>query len=117
MMRLLININDKNMTTLNVTDRDGNEHQIEAKLGATLMEVLRDREELGVVGLCGGICSCATCHIYVDPDWASKLPAASSGEQEVLADTPDTNPQSRLGCQIKIKPEYDGLRVTIAPDG
>ena len=105
------------MTTLNVTDRDGAEHQLQVKDGASLMEVLRDQEDLGVVGLCGGICSCATCHIYIDPSWAAKLPAASSGEQELLADTPDTNEQSRLACQIKIKAEYDGLRVTIAPDG
>jgi 2Fe-2S ferredoxin len=105
------------MTTVNVIDRDGAEHQVKAKLGASLMEVLRDQEELGVVGLCGGICSCATCHVYVDPGWANKLPAASSGESELLADTPDTNEQSRLACQIRIKAEHDGLRVTIAPDG
>jgi ferredoxin, 2Fe-2S len=105
------------MTTVNVVDRDGAEHQIQAKVGASLMEALRDEEDLGVVALCGGICSCATCHVYIDPSWASKLPAASSGEQELLSDTPDTNAQSRLACQIKVKAEYDGLRVTIAPDG
>jgi 2Fe-2S ferredoxin len=104
------------MTIDNVTDRDGAEHQVTAKVGASLMEALRDREELGIVALCGGICSCATCHVYVDPSWLGKLPAASSNEQELLADTPDTNEQSRLSCQIKVKAEYDGLRVTIAPD-
>lgn len=105
------------MTTLNVVDRDGVEHQVTAKVGATLMEVLRDQEELGVVALCGGICSCATCHIYVDPTWVSKLPAASTGEQELLSDTPDNTPESRLSCQIRVAPEHDGLRITIAPDG
>lgn len=105
------------MTTVNVIDRDGAEHQLTAKIGASLMEALRDQEELGVVALCGGICSCATCHVYVHPDWADKLPAASSNEQELLDDTPDTNAQSRLSCQIKVKAEYDGLRVTIAPNG
>jgi 2Fe-2S ferredoxin len=104
------------MTIVNVTDRDGAEHQVTAKVGVSLMEALRDREELGIVALCGGICSCATCHVYVDPSWLGKLPAASSNEQELLADTPDTNEQSRLSCQIKVKTEYDGLRVTIAPD-
>lgn len=105
------------MTTVIVIDRTGAEHQVQAKPGASLMEALRDQEELEVVALCGGICSCATCHIYVDPAWASKLPAIQSGEQELLADTPDNKPESRLSCQIKMKPEYDGLRVTIAPDG
>ena len=105
------------MTIVNVTDRDGAQHQVPAKVGASLMEALRDQEELGVVALCGGICSCATCHVYVDPSWADKLPAASSNEQELLADTPDTNEQSRLSCQIKMNAEYDGLRVIIAPDG
>ena len=81
------------------------------------MEALRDQEDLEVVALCGGICSCATCHVYVDPTWASKLPAPQSGEQELLADTPESKPESRLSCQIKMQPEYDGLRVTIAPDG
>lgn len=105
------------MTTVNVIDRSGVEHQVKAKPGASLMEALRDQEELEVVALCGGICSCATCHVYVDPAWVSKLPAAQSGEQDLLADTPENKPESRLSCQINMKAEYDGLCVTIAPDG
>jgi 2Fe-2S ferredoxin len=104
------------MTTINVIDRDGAEHQIKAKAGDSLMEALRDEEDLGVLALCGGICSCATCHVYVDPSWAAKLPVAGSDELELLADIPDTNSQSRLACQIKVVTEYDGLRVTIAPE-
>jgi len=105
------------MPIVNVIDRDGTSHQVEAKTGGSLMEALRDREELGVMALCGGLCSCATCHVYIDPAWAGKLPTAHSDEQELLADTPDANSQSRLACQIKMQDEYDGLRVTIAPEG
>jgi 2Fe-2S ferredoxin len=104
------------MTTLNVTDREGVEHQVKAAPGATLMEALRDQEELGVMALCGGICSCATCHVYIDDAWMGKLPAAQSNELELLSDVPDMKPTSRLSCQIKVLPAYDGLRLTVAPD-
>ena len=103
------------MTNLNVTDREGVEHQVKAPPGATLMEVLRD-QELGVVALCGGMCSCATCHVYVDENWVSKLPAAQSDETEVLNDLPDRRANSRLSCQIGIVPAYEGLKITVAPE-
>jgi ferredoxin, 2Fe-2S len=103
------------MTTLNVTDRDGVEHQLKAPSGATLMEVLRD-QEMGVAALCGGMCSCATCHVYVDGTWVGKLPAAQSDETELLIDVPDRKPNSRLSCQIVVLPAYEGLKVTVAPE-
>ncbi|MGE0114390.1 MAG: 2Fe-2S iron-sulfur cluster-binding protein [Steroidobacteraceae bacterium] len=103
------------MTTLNVTDRDGVEHRVTAAPGSTLMEVLRD-QELGVMALCGGMCSCATCHVYIDESWFDKLPAPQSDETELLGDLPDHKPNSRLSCQIKLMPAYDGLKVTVAPE-
>ncbi|MGC3982090.1 MAG: 2Fe-2S iron-sulfur cluster-binding protein [Steroidobacteraceae bacterium] len=103
------------MTTLNVIDRDGAEHQVKAPKGATLMEVLRD-QDLGVAALCGGMCSCATCHVYVDEAWLGKLPAVQSDENEVLSDLPDRLPNSRLSCQIVVVPAYEGLKVTVAPE-
>ena len=63
------------MATLQVIDRDGVSHEVEAKPGLKVMEVLRELD-YGVAAICGGMCSCATCHIYVDPAWADKLPAA-----------------------------------------
>ena len=103
------------MTTLTVIDRDGVTHQVKAPAGATLMEVLRD-QELGVAALCGGMCSCATCHVYVDEAWLSKLPEMQSDENEVLNEIPDRQANSRLSCQIGVAPEYEGLTVTVAPE-
>src|SRR4051812_29672882 len=61
------------MTSLRVVDRDGVEHEVDANPGFTLMENLRDLE-YGVAAICGGMCACATCHVYVDPEWFPRLP-------------------------------------------
>ena len=103
------------MALLRVVDRDGNEHEVEANTGFTLMETLRDLE-YGVGAICGGMCACATCHVYVDPDWAGKLPAAQSDETELLQDLGTRRENSRLSCQVKFTQDLAGLRVTIAPD-
>ena len=103
------------MTTVQVTDRDGVEHQLTAPKGATLMEVLRD-QDMGVVALCGGMLSCATCHVYVDEAWLARLPAIQSDESDLLSDISVRKPNSRLSCQILLKPEYDGLKVAVAPE-
>ncbi len=103
------------MTTVNVIDRDGVEHQLKAPAGATLMEVLRD-QDMGVAALCGGMCSCATCHVYVDEAWLAKLPAAQSDETDILSDLSDRKANSRLSCQIAILPAHEGLTVTVAPE-
>jgi 2Fe-2S ferredoxin len=103
------------MPVLRVTDRDGVEHQVEAPAGAVLMEPLRDMDD-GVAAICGGMCSCATCHVYVDPEWVGKLPAPMSDELDMIGDLSERKSNSRLSCQIVLKNEYDGLKVTIAPE-
>jgi ferredoxin, 2Fe-2S len=103
------------MTTVNVIDRDGVEHQLQSPPGATLMEVLRD-QDMGVAALCGGMCSCATCHVYVDEAWLTALPAAQSDETDILSDLPDRKTNSRLSCQIAMVAAYEGLKVTVAPE-
>ena len=103
------------MPTVRVIDRDNVERSVEAPNGATLMEPLRDMDD-GVAAICGGMCSCATCHVYVDPEWASKLPAPMSDENELLTELSHHEPNSRLSCQIEFTPDLAGLRVTIAPD-
>jgi 2Fe-2S ferredoxin len=103
------------MPLLRVIDRDGVEHQVEAKTGLKVMETLRDLE-YGVAAICGGMCSCATCHVYVDPEWVGRLPAAMSDERELLADLSHREPNSRLSCQIEFTEALAGLRVTVAPD-
>ncbi|MHB1871654.1 MAG: 2Fe-2S iron-sulfur cluster-binding protein [Steroidobacteraceae bacterium] len=103
------------MALLRVIDRDGTEHQVEGKTGLKLMETLRDLE-YGVAAICGGMCSCATCHVYVDPQWVSRLPEPMSDERELLTELSHYQDNSRLSCQLDFTPELDGLRVTVAPD-
>src|ERR1700722_10594825 len=103
------------MPKLRVIDRDGVERELEAPNGATLMEPLRDMAD-GVAAICGGMCSCATCHVYVDEEWVSKLPAAMSDETDMLGDLSSRKPTSRLSCQIVLNDSLAGLKVSIAPE-
>ena len=103
------------MALMRVVDRDGQEHEIEARTGLKVMENLRELD-YGVAAICGGMCSCATCHVYVDPAWVDRLPAAMSDERELLSELANTEDNSRLSCQIEFTPALAGLRVTIAPD-
>ena len=103
------------MTLLRVVDRDGHEHEVDANTGFTLMENLRDLD-YGVGAICGGMCACATCHVYVDPAWLAKLPAAQSDETDLLRDLSTRRENSRLSCQLKFTPDQAGLKVEIAPD-
>lgn len=97
-----------------VIDRDGIEHEVEGATGAKLMEVLRDAD-LGIAAICGGMCSCGTCHVYVDPAWTGRLPAAMSDERDLL-EILSPRECSRLSCQIRLTADLDGLQVTIAPE-
>jgi len=103
------------MAVLKVVDRDGVEHEVEAQPGQKVMEVLRELE-YGVAAICGGMCSCATCHVFVDPEWAARLPAPMSDEKDLLTELTHYEARSRLSCQIDFTPALDGLKVTLAPD-
>jgi 2Fe-2S ferredoxin len=103
------------MALLRVIDRDGQEHEVDAKAGLKVMETLRELD-YGVAAICGGMCSCATCHVYVDADWQARLPAPMSDERELLTELAHTEDNSRLSCQLEFTLELAGLRVTIAPD-
>lgn len=103
------------MPVLKVVDRDGVEHDVEIKPGLKVMEVLRELD-YGIAAICGGMCSCATCHIYVDGAWADKVPAPMSDERELLSELTHIKDTSRLSCQIEFTPALDGLKVIIAPD-
>ena len=100
---------------LKVVDRDGVEHEVPAKPGLKVMEVLRELD-YGVAAICGGMCSCATCHIYVDPAWIERLPPPMSDERELLGELSHHRENSRLSCQVEITAALDGLKVTIAED-
>lgn len=103
------------MITINVTDRDGQQHQIQAQPNDKLMEVLREFD-WGVAAICGGMCSCATCHVYVDEVWNDKFPDREMDEEELLEFLDGFKPGSRLSCQLELREEHDGLVIELAPD-
>lgn len=103
------------MALIRVTDRDGIEHEVQGNTSFTLMENLRDLD-YGVAAVCGGMCACATCHVYIDPAWLAKLPARHSDETELLRDLSTYKDNSRLSCQIKFTEALAGLQLRIADD-
>lgn len=104
------------MATIYVTDGEGKEHVLAADSGSSVMEVLR-RSSVPIMAICGGDRSCATCHVYVEPDWAGRLKPPPEDEMELVS-TSDYYREnlSRLSCQIRLTPDLDGLRLTVAPD-
>ncbi len=104
------------MAVIHVTDRDGNQHSVEAREGAVLMEVLRD-EGMGIEAICGGQCACGTCHCYIDPAWFEKLGGCSEDEHQLVSYLHCfDSKRSRLTCQIEVTKALDGLRLEVAPD-
>ena len=97
-----------------VTDQQGVEHELEGLEGWRVMEVIRDWG-LNIKAECGGACSCATCHVYVDDEHFDRLTPPTDDEEDLLYSTLDKKPNSRLSCQILMSDELDGLKVTIAP--
>lgn len=104
------------MAKLVVTDRDGVEAEVAAKSGVSVMEILREVYPDDILALCGGSCSCATCHVYVDAAFLEKLPAQSSFENELLDMTSIRQSNSRLTCQIPFTDALDGMKLTIPPE-
>ena len=104
------------MAKLIVVIRAGEEQTVEGDNGLSVMEVIRDKGFDELLALCGGCCSCATCHVYVDPAFADVLPAMSEDENDLLDSSDHRNDTSRLSCQVVMSDALDGLRVTIAPE-
>jgi len=99
-----------------VTDRAGEEHEIDIEPGTNIMEPLRELDS-GVEALCGGMCSCATCHVFLEPEWFAKLDSVDDDELELLEETECFRAdQSRLSCQVDYSDKLDGMRLTIAPE-
>lgn len=96
-----------------VTDHDGVERELEALEGWRVMEVIRDWG-LDIKADCGGACSCATCHVFIEDGWFDKLEPASDEEEDMLDLVPDTEANSRLSCQIITNEALDGLKVRLA---
>ena len=104
------------MPKLIVVTREGEEREIDGETGLSVMEVIRDAGIDEILALCGGCCSCATCHVHVDPDFAAKLPPMSEDENDLLDSSSDRDDRSRLSCQIQFTAALDGLKVTIAAE-
>jgi len=104
------------MGTICVKDRKGNEAKIDFSDGQTLMEVIRDAGIDELLALCGGCCSCATCHVFVDPAFSDRVPAMSEDENDLLDSSDHRVEASRLSCQIALTGDLDGMTVRIAPE-
>ena len=103
------------MPKITYIDSDGTARTVEAELGATVMETAINNDIPGILATCGGSCSCATCHVYVDDSWVDKLPAPELEEMDMLDTAHDLQENSRLSCQIKVTEALDGLIVTTPP--
>lgn len=104
------------MPNITVVNQSGEEITVAASTGRTLMEVIRDNGFDELLALCGGCCSCATCHVHIDPAFADKLPKPSEDESDLLDSSDHRNEYSRLSCQVAVTDALEGLRVTIAQE-
>lgn len=100
---------------LDVTDRDGNQLNVRAQPQSSLIEALRHLEN-GVSAICGGMCSCAKCHVYIEKEWMERLSKGEIDERDWLAALRFDRDDSRLSCQIQLAEQFNVLRVTLAPE-
>ena len=100
------------MTRITFIEHNGTERTVEAENGLSVMETAIDNGVPGIDADCGGGCSCATCHVFVDPGWLDKVGPPNDNEDAMLSVSNDRRDNSRLACQIKIHDELDGLIVT-----
>ena len=96
-------------------DREGVEHELEGEVGWSLMEVIREAG-LPIEAACGGCCACATCHVYVEPEWLPRLEEPCEDENMMLDEAFEVRDNSRLSCQIRLTEELEGIRVVLAPE-
>ena len=97
---------------INVIDHDGKNHQLEATVGFSLMEIIRDAG-LDIEAICGGCCACATCHCYLTDDWQGKVNEPNSSEADMLEMVSEPTELSRLSCQVLVSDEHHGLQVRL----
>ena len=104
------------MPKLVVVNRAGVEQEVVAASGVSVMEAIRDNGFDELLALCGGCCSCATCHVYVDAAFADKVAPLGEDENDLLDSTDHRQDNSRLSCQLQVTDALNGLKVTIAPE-
>ncbi len=103
------------MPTVVYVQPDGTREEIEVPVGYSVMEGAMMNGVAGIEAECGGACSCATCHAYVDPAWTDRLPAMEDLEDAMLDSANERRENSRLSCQIPVSEGLDGLTVTVVP--
>jgi 2Fe-2S ferredoxin len=101
------------MVKLTFVQPDGASQTVDAEPGVTVMEAAKLNDIPGIEAECGGACACATCHVYVNPEWVEKTGKPQSIEEDMLDFAFDVRKESRLSCQIKVTPELDGLTVRV----
>ena len=101
------------MPKITYVEPDGERIEAEGEVGSTVMETAILNGVPGIVAECGGACSCATCHVYVDPEWTDVVGEPKAMEEDMLDFAYDVQPNSRLSCQIKVRDELDGLIVRV----
>ncbi len=104
------------MPNLNIITREGEQVSVPARPGVSLMEIIRDNGIDDLLALCSGVRSCATCHVYLQPETMAALPAIEEEENELLESSDHRTAQSRLSCQVIFSEQLDGIVVTIAPE-
>ena len=95
-----------------IQDHTGKTHEVEAVEGWRVMEIIREHG-FRIEGLCGGACACATCHVYVEPDWRDRIHPARDDEEAMLDEVPTVADNSRLSCQIIYTEDLNGLTVQL----
>ena len=104
------------MPHLTIISRDGTARNIDVGTGISLMEAIRDNGFDELLALCGGCCSCATCHVHVAEEWLDRLPPMSADEDDLLDSSDHRQANSRLSCQIPLTDDLDRLTAQIAPE-
>ena len=102
------------MPVIKITDLSGNKSELDVASGETLMEALRDNSYDDIEAICGGVCSCSTCHVYIAEEWLSKLSEQTEDEKQLLSSTSHQKPNSRLSCQITVTDEMEGMELATA---
>lgn len=105
----------QDMIQVNVVDLAGENRTIEGEIGTSMMEIIRGSGIDDIPAYCGGNCSCASCHVYVDAAFISMLPPISQDEDDLLDSSEHRAAGSRLSCQIPASTALSGIRLTIAP--
>ncbi len=103
------------MPKITFIDTDGTARTVEAEIGSSVMEAALQNDVPGILATCGGSCACATCHVYVAPEWLGRLPEPAIDELDMLDTAHDREDNSRLSCQIKVTEEIAGLVVRTPP--